>query len=117
MPKIEGDGLRKGRRYKAKPAMAEGLYWVYVSIHARYRANGRGYASPNSHYPPKGGGFKPELVLDEIQEERRPSEVVRVAVPRELVRRLGAARSQGESLSAQVTRLLEEAIEKNTGSI
>lgn len=82
MPKIEGDGLRKGRRYKAKPAMAEGLYWVY-----------------------------------EIQEERRPSEVVRVAVPRELVRRLGAARSQGESLSAQVTRLLEEAIEKNTGSI
>ncbi|MDR2208692.1 MAG: protein phosphatase 2C domain-containing protein [Azoarcus sp.] len=41
------------------------------TIHARNRATttlGRGYASPKRDYPPKGGGFKPELVFDEPDE-------------------------------------------------
>ncbi|MDR3088023.1 MAG: dihydrolipoyllysine-residue acetyltransferase [Azoarcus sp.] len=38
-----------------------------VSIHARDRAtqHGRAYAPPVPDYPPEGGGFKPESVLDE----------------------------------------------------
>jgi serine/threonine-protein kinase HipA len=45
-----------------------------VSIHARDRATtafGRGYASPKRYYPPKGGGFQPELVFVENGPVRR----------------------------------------------
>jgi predicted ATPase len=55
-----------------------------VSIHARDRATttfGRGYASPKRDYPPKGGGFQPELVSDE---EDRAQAVVELTDTRQL---------------------------------
>ena len=78
MPRIEGEGLKDGRRYRAYQTMGEGLY----------------------------------RVIDEGADEPQPSDSVRVAIPRELVRKLATRRLPDETLSKQLQSIIEDFLEQ-----
>lgn len=78
MARIEGEGLKDGRRYRAYQTMGEGLY----------------------------------RVIDEGADEPQPSDSVRVAIPRELVRKLATRRLPDETLSKQLQSIIEDFLEQ-----
>ena len=81
MARIEGEGLKDGRRYRAYQTMGEGLY----------------------------------RVIDEGADEPQPSDSVRVAIPRKLVRKLAPLRLPDETLSKQLQSIIEQFLQQGTG--